>query len=349
MSIVKVATCVPKQYWLQEQKLLWLDQAIAKNPCSIFLLSQEYWGGGSCREICRLKGVTTDDVPVTEEWLAANVGPIAKKHSVHIGVGATVNRDGINTEDYLFYDSDGLLVGYRSKMALPVQDTILKNGASQVLPETDFDRASSVIELPKLGIRAGVVFCWQVYFNEFWAALSAQKCSLVAHPIKYAPRAWYKKGFNPQGQPARVGFTQESGSDQPESDALGWIRKLKYESEFKELPIAVTCNAWDGGPKFLAMCGFVDEVTKHTELHHPPSVPETDLVTVHEYDPSLYDELDHLSLAVYSRFKGDWQALMQGTMRRKAVRIEQRALNGKTAEAVQEHLDSLDQDSFFKD
>jgi hypothetical protein len=223
-------------------------------------------------------------------------------------------------------------------MALPVQDTILRNGASGVTPETDFDLASNVIELPLLGIRAGTVFCWQVYFNEFWTALSAQKCSLVVHPIKFAPRAWYKKGVNPAGENTRVGFTQESGSDNPDSDALGWIRKLRYESEFKELPIAITCNAWDGGPKFLALSGFIEAPTGKEELIHSPSVPDTDIVTVHEYDPSLYDELEHLSLEVYSRFKGVWQPLMQGTMRRKAGRIEQRVLDGRAAKSLEDYL-----------
>ncbi len=337
MSIVRVATCVPKQFWMQKQKIEWLDKALTVNKCDLFLLPQEYFGGGSCREICRLKGVQTDDVPVTPEWIETHVGDLAHKHQVHIGLGATTTRGNITTEDYHYIDPSGRVVGYHSKMALPVQDTILRNGASKVTPETDFDRAATVIHLPLLDIHVGTVFCWQVYFNEFWTMLEAQKCSLVVHPIKFAPRAWYKKGQNPAGENTRIGFTQESGSDDPESDALGWIRKLAYESEFKQLAIAVTCNAWDGGPKFLAMSGFIEKTTGRCELNHPKSVPETDLVNVHEYDPTLYDVLEHLSLANYAQFKGKWQPLMQGTMRRKSVRIEQRALDGRTAAAVEKY------------
>src|SRR2546426_589003 len=63
MSKVRVATCVPRQFWMQAEKLAWLDAAIGGNPCDIFLLPQEYVGGGSMREICRLKGIKTDDFP----------------------------------------------------------------------------------------------------------------------------------------------------------------------------------------------------------------------------------------------------------------------------------------------
>ena len=287
------------------------------------------------REICRLKGITTDDVAVTPEWIEKYVGDLAHKHQVHIGLGATTYREGVNTEDYHYIDPSGRIIGYHSKMALPVQDTIIRNGASKVTPETDFDRASRVIELPLLGLRIGTVFCWQVFFNEFWSALRRNRCNLVVHPIKFAPRAWYKKGTNPAGENTRIGFTQNSGSDKPEDDSLGWIRKLKYESEFKELPIAVTCNTWDGGAKYLALSGFVDEVRQKTLLFDTPSVASSEHVYVHEYDPTLYDELDHLSLEVYSRFKDDWPALMQGTMRRKAVRLEQRTCDGRTKESLE--------------
>jgi len=125
MSKVRVATCVPRQYWMQAEKMEWLDRAIGDNPCDIFLLSQEFVGGGSMREVCRLKGIKTDDVPVTIEWLQEHVGGLCRKHHVHIGFGATVVRDGgINTEEYLYFDPSGVLLGSHVKMALPAEDRV---------------------------------------------------------------------------------------------------------------------------------------------------------------------------------------------------------------------------------
>jgi predicted amidohydrolase len=171
--------------------LAWLDEAIAANPCDLFVTSQELFGGGSTREWCRIKGFETDDTPVTEEWLAAKVGSIAANHGLHIGVGATVKRGDVLTEDFLYYDPNGKLLGYHSKDALPTQDSILLNGASGVTPETNFQNAYTPIVIPELGLRVGTVFCWQVFFVDFWNELMRQGCNLVAHPIKFAPRAWY--------------------------------------------------------------------------------------------------------------------------------------------------------------
>lgn len=338
---VRVATCVPQQRWTIAGKLDWLDKALAANPCDLFLLPQEYFGGGSCREICRIKGIVTDDVPVTELWLQGNVAMLARKHKTHLGIGATVRHVDPETfavkltEDYIYFDDEGEYLGHHSKIALPKQDSIVTNGASGVTPETDLVKAVTPIHLPKLGIRAGTVFCWQVFFNKFWQSLADRQANLVVHPIKFAPRAWYVKGQNLDGQETRIGFTQNKGSDNFASDELGWIRKLKFESEFKELPIAVSCNSWEGGNEFLALHGFVDEVTDRTKLINISSTAEAADVVVATYDPALYDvPLSKLSLAVYAEFKDVWPALMKGTMRRKAVRIEERAGTARTIAKV---------------
>lgn len=338
---MRVATSVPRQRWLQSEKLAWLDEALANrdNECELFLLPQEFVGGGSCREICKLKGITTDDVPVTPGWLQDNIGALAAKYCRVIGVGATVDREGVFTEDYMFFNTIGENLGHVSKMALPAQDSILTNGASRVTPEDNPDRASVAIEIPELKLRVATVFCWQVFFNHLWNDIKDNKPNLVVNAIKFAPRAWYKKGQNADGENTRIGFAQNGASKKPEDDSLGWIRKLQAESLFKELPIAVTCNTWAGGEQYLALNGFVDEVRNKTKLFHTPSTEEAERVDIFEYDPSLYDELDHLSLGVYAQFKADWQPLMAGTMRRKAIRIEQRARDGRTTTALTKHAE----------
>lgn len=335
---VRVATCIPKQLYTTAEKLAWLDKAILDNPCDLFLTSQEYFGGGSIREICKQKGITTDDIPQSLPWLDINIGGLAKKHGVHIGVGAsTTYLTGDTTENFIYYDNEGTRLGYHAKIALPRQDSVALDGASGITPETNYSAAVKVIELPKLGIKIGTVFCWQVFFMQFWNDLYKQGCNLVAHPIKFAPRAWYKKGQNAEGLNVRTGFTQNKGSELAEDDALGWIRKLMFESEFKLLPIAVTCNTWAGGEQFLALEGWIDEVSQTSNLHHLPSVPETEIVTVTSFDPTLYAKFDNWSNAYYGEHKEVFNKMAAKTMMRKALGIEARTISGQAAAKFDAH------------
>jgi hypothetical protein len=331
---VRVATCVPRQYWMQSEKLGWLDKALAENPSDLFASPQEFFGGGSTREWCKRENIKTDDFPVTQDWLNDRIGGLARRHNTCIGIGASVTRRNKITEDFLYYSREGELLGYHSKLALPAEDSVLLNGASEITPETNYERAFTPIVIPELGIRVGTVFCWQVFFVDFWAHLMRQRCSLVVHPIKFAPRAWYDKGMTSEGEKTRIGYKQDKGSDDPNSDALGWIRKLKYESEFKQLPIAVSCNTWNGGGQYLALVGWLDEVTHKTELFNLPSTAETDKVVVTEYDPALFDALPKWSKGNYGKFKADYNAVMKKTMMRKSIRSEQRAQDGTTVKSL---------------
>jgi hypothetical protein len=342
-SKVRVAMSVPRQYWMQDQKLAWLDKAIAGNPCDLFLTPQEFVGGGSTREWCRIKGFATDDVPVTESWLLEHVGSLCRKHNVHIGFGATVNRNGVYSEDFLYFSSEGKILGHHAKIALPEQDSIFTNGASQVTPEVDYKRAVTPVEIPALGLRIGTVFCWQVFFMDIWRDYARKRINLCVHPIKFAPRAWYTKGLNSEGKPTRTGFTQHKGSVKPEDDALGWIRKLKFESEFKEIPIACTCNTWDGGEKFLALVGWVDEATHKTHLFHLPSTAETEKIVVTEFDPAMFDALPNFPFGYKPRYSSeDFKALAGKKMMRKALRIERKAQEGKLAAKLAKPTSSKD-------
>lgn len=321
--MIRVATCVPAQKYTQAEKLAWLEQAIQFNPCDLFLTSQEYFGGGSIREIVRAKGIRTDDVPVTEEWLNENIGLMAERTGTAIGIGAsTINVDSSITEDFHYYDRKGFWCGKHSKIALPAQDNIALKGASHITPETDYVRAVTPVVMEDLGLRIGTVFCWQVFFVDFWNDLMRSGTNLVVHPIKFAPRAWYKKGQDANGENVRTGFTQNKGSDEASDDSLGWIRKLMFESEFKQLPIAVTCNTWAGGEQFLALSGFINEVSHNTTLFHTPSTAEAERVDVFEHKPELFAELATWSAGSYARFKDEFQAVAEKTMMRKAIKIE---------------------------
>lgn len=328
---IRVAVSIPVQHYTVVKKMAWLEDAIINNPSDLFLTPQEFIGGGSIRELCRMKGIATDDQPVNRDWLDQHVGTLALKHKTAIGFGASTSYlTGDTGEEYHYYGSDGRHIGCHRKIALPVQDNVALGGASKITPETSYDEAVKLIHIPELGLHIGTVFCWQVFFTQFWHDLAKQNANLVVHPIKFAPRAWYKKGKNSEGDFTRVGFTQNKGSELPEDDTLGWIRKLKYESEFKMLPIAVTCNTWDGGEKYLALAGFVDEVTHKTSLHHIPSTAFANLVSVTTYDPALFSALPNWNDADYGPYKEEFPAISAKIMMRKAMKIERNTIAGKS-------------------
>ena len=98
---VRVATCVPRQYWMQAEKLAWLDKALGENPCDLFVSSQEYlafragelleevhhlptlapqvsasfWRGLTCSGICRVGFRTRSVLSVTAIGGKAEVLP----------------------------------------------------------------------------------------------------------------------------------------------------------------------------------------------------------------------------------------------------------------------------------
>ena|SRR5260370_671831 len=68
---IRVATCVPLQQSSATDKTKWLNDALAKTDCDLFLLSQEYYGGHY---------IEPDHLHYEQAWLDDTVGGLAQKH-----------------------------------------------------------------------------------------------------------------------------------------------------------------------------------------------------------------------------------------------------------------------------
>ena len=99
------------------------------------------------------------------------------------------------------------------------------------------------------------------------------------------------------------------------------------------MPIACSCNTWDGGDKYLALVGWVDEVTHRTNLFHLPSTAEVEQVVVTEYDAALFDALPNFPYGYEPGYDNDdFKAIAAKKKMRKSINCEMRAENGKAAE-----------------
>lgn len=334
---VRIATCMPKQRYDREKKLLWLDQALVATQCDLFLTPQEYFGGHY---------VMKTDLHIERSWLMEKMSRMAQFHNKHIGVGActkvaaTAEQHGQGAmEDYFYIDSDGKCLGHHSKFALPSYDDNRTGGHGQLWPETDYGRRATPISLPKLRLKIGTVFCWEVFSQTLWASYSLARCNLIAHPIKFAPRGWLNNKKQADGKLHIVGF-----GNAPRSQI--WIERLIMASKHQCMcPIAVSCNSWDLGPKMMALVGHVDEMryvknennekVTATELHDVPSNGFDEHIHVFEMVPEFYEGLDHHhSAGAFKAHVGNvegFSEMGEWTMHGKIRRLEAQFLGGSTA------------------
>jgi hypothetical protein len=312
---VRVATCVPLQKENAKDKTKWLDEALAKTDCDLFLLSQEYYGGHY---------IEPNHLHYEQRWIDDTVGGLAQKHHKHIGVGACVKHDEGATEDYIYYSSNGTNLGHHKKYALPAYDHILANGHGKLVPETNYARRTTPIEIPSLGLRVGTIFCWEVFSQTVWGAYSLANCNLIAHPIKFAPRGWLKKKEDENGVIRVTGFDQNAKNND-------WLDKLKFESKFAMMPIAVTCNSWAIGTKFMAFVGWIDELIGSSDFHEVPSTADAEKIVVIEYNPKAFTHSDLTNAGAYQAAVGSQDGFGECrnmTMATKIRRLEAHMIGG---------------------
>ena len=239
------------------------------------------------------------------------------------------------TEDFLYYSRKGELLGYHSKIALPEQDSVVLKGASGITPETNYERACRVIEIPELGIRVGTVFCWQVYFTDFWAHLMRQRCSPWPTPSSLRLEHGTTRAKLLM-EATRIGFKQNKGSDDPKSDPRpGSVScSMKANSSRCQLRAPATHGTvvtnisllWDGWMR------------RHTGRHlfHLPSTAEVEQVVVTEYDAALFDALPNFPYGYEPGYDNDdFKAIAAKKKMRKSINCEMRAENGKAAGKVE--------------
>ena len=315
---LKIACCMPKQKYNREDKLQWLAESIAKTPCDLFLTSQEYLGGHY---------VMKNDLHMDRDWVVEEVGKIAREFGVHIGVGACCKSPGSGaTEDYLYLDDGGELLGYHSKFALPSYDDMRTGGHGQLWPETNYKRRTTPIDLPKLRLKVGTIFCWEVFSQTLFPSYSLQGVNLIAHPIKFAPRGWLKNEKLTDGFKHIVGF-----GNAPKSEL--WVDRLIMAGRHQVMcPIAVSCNSWNLGEKMMALVGHVDEMRKTTDLHNLPSNGDEEYIHVFKMIPEFYEGLDHHhSAGAFKDHVGSvegFSEMGEWTMHGKIRRLESHLLGG---------------------
>lgn len=317
---IRVAACMPEQKYTREDKLEWLDRALEVTACDLFLTPQEYLGGHY---------VMKNDLHMDRSWMIDTIGDLARKHSKCIGVGACVKtKETGATEDYLYFDRGGNLLGWHTKFALPSYDDARTGGHGNLWPETSYDKRITPIKIPELRLNIGTIFCWEVFSQSMWASYSFNRVNLVVHPIKFAPRGWLQNKKQLDGKLHIVGF-----GNAPKSEI--WKDRLVMASRHQCLcPIAISCNSWNLGPKYSALVGKVDELMKTTDMYDIPSIGENSFIAEFEMLPEMYEGLDHHhSAGAFKAHVGTvdhFSELGEWTMHAKIRRLEAHLIGGNT-------------------
>lgn len=318
---ITVACCMPKQNYDLKSKLTWMDDALGRTECKLFLTPQEYFGGHY---------VMKNNLHVERHWLEDEMGKLAQKHKVCLGVGACVKQTvgGGAMEDYVYFDSDGNPLGTHSKFALPAYDDVRSSGHGALWPETSWKKRTTPISIPELRLKVGTVFCWEVFSQTIFPAYSIGGCNLIAHPIKFAPRGWLKNKKQPDGKLHIVGFGNEPKSEM-------WVDRLIMASRHQVMcPIAASCNSWNLGPKFAAVVGHIDEVKKTTDIHNLASNKDDEYIHTFEMLPEYYEGLDHHhSAGAFKAHTGTVEGFSEmgaWTMHGKMRRLEAHLIGGTT-------------------
>lgn len=317
---VTVASCMPKQNYDRQSKLDWLDRALGETECDLFVTPQEWLGGHY---------IMKTDLHMDRDWIVDVIGKLAVKHNKHVAVGACCKTTTSGaTEDLLYIDNSGALLGYHSKFALPSYDDMKTGGHGQLWPETSYKRRAMPIDMPKLRLRLGTVFCWEVFSQTLWSTYSFARCNLILHVIKFAPRGWLKNKKLEDGFKHIVGF-----GNAPKSQI--WVDRLLMASRHQCMcPIAVSCNSWNLGEKMDALVGHVDEFRGGTELLNLPSIGTTEKIHTFSMLPEYYEGLDHHhSAGAFKAHVGSvegFSEMGQWTMHGKIRRLEAQLL-GDTA------------------
>jgi hypothetical protein len=202
------------------------------------------------------------------------------------------------------------------------------HGYGRLVPEVDFQNRLRPVVLQN-GLRLGTVFCWEVFSIVLWAAYRYGGCNLITHPVKFAPAGYPKKGKR-KGETIIESFGL---CDKGKWDI--WKNRLLAANLYECFcPILVSCNIWNLGKKFVAVCGHVDEVFGSTRLYERPSTDEGSMEAESVLDVASCEAIDHqTSFGQFIAAGGGskkYQQSMRLTMIRKIHRIEAQFIGGDT-------------------
>lgn len=317
---IKVACCMPQQHYGLTDKLHWLRSALERTECDLFLTPQEYLGGHY---------IMKDALHVERDWLFENIGRMARVFDRCIGVGACVKTASSGAiEDYWYFSSRGEPLGKHSKFALPSYDDARTGGHGNLWPETNYKARVTPIAIPELRLLVGTIFCWEIFSQTILPAYSLARTNLVVHPIKFAPRGWLKNKKLSDGKLHIVDF-----GNAPKSQI--WLDRLIFASRHQVMcPIAISCNSWNLGDKFMALTGHVDELRKSTQLIDVPALGNTEHIHTFEMLPEFYEGLDHHhsggAFVAHTGSIDGFSEMGEWTMHGKMRRLESHLMGGTT-------------------
>jgi hypothetical protein len=228
----------------------------------------------------------------------------------------------------VYFDKDGSVAGHHRKFALPRYDDARARGAGRLWPETVWKDRVTPVELPSLGLRIGTVFCWEIFALTPVPAYALARTNLIVHPVKFAPRGWLvTKEID--GEQHIVGFKQAPKSEE-------WTARLKMLGRHESLcPIAISCNTWSIGEKFMAITGHVDELLATTNIVEVGSEPKAEHIHTFTTKPPYYllGTENTFSPGAFKEATGSLDGLKELaplTMHLKMRRLESHLLNDTT-------------------
>lgn len=278
---MKVVSCIPEQTETFEEKLAWIDRTLQRTRADLLVLPQEYFGG------IQKQLFNTDEPLVYEEVTVVDaVSRLASKHDAGIIVGALVHDRVLNQNRERAYviDPSSGVVGYFDKIMLPAYDHIEAKGITRVSPETDLENRAKAVEVK--GLRVSVLFCWEVYSNYIWHAITRAQPDAVVSMIKFGIKGWPRKGKDPEtGQSLVLGFGF--------GDDGGWLERLRMGARFDvAAPVICSTNSWRLPMRSWPLAGtiypfdYIEDSLWHPQKGARGTPPE--IVIEDEIDPLFW-------------------------------------------------------------
>jgi len=260
---MRVATCVPKQFYTLEEKLDWLEKAIRENPCDIFITPQEYFGGDY---------IMPNQSSFTEEEILPKLLELSNKYNIGLIIGLIESEDGDNYERMWFIDKE--LKGKITKFIEPAY-TLKNVGTYGLVEEDNIDNRFQTFEIK--GALVSGFFCWEIYSDLLLCGLGLLDLDFCVSQIKFGISAAPKKEKLPNGliKVGGINFFKDTN----------WERRLNLANEFElKCPIMISTNSWNIPKKADHLYGVMDIFTKQEIKKATEEDIENGVVDVTEID-----------------------------------------------------------------
>tara|TARA_Y100000310_G_scaffold168181_1_gene168238 strand:- start:228 stop:1196 length:969 start_codon:yes stop_codon:yes gene_type:complete len=269
---MKILSCIPEQRLTYESKMEWLEDTIKKYRPDIFITPQEFFGG-----IQQIWFDTGEPISYKPTALLPGIQDLCDKYDCGIFFGAVIDCPGMGRKERVYAVEPGNVCGFFDKMMLPAYDHISAKGMTGIIPENDFKNRSRIVEI--MGIKASVLFCWEVYSNFIWHSIAVAEPDLLVNMIKFGVCGYPIKAKE-NGMSVVTGFGY--GGDG------GWIERLKMGAMYDlYCPIVTSTNSWKQPKRCRPLCGTIYPFGEDTLFCYPKGSRGEieEHIIVDEFDP----------------------------------------------------------------